>query len=203
MVTKIQVNLDNVITSKDQVKPGMHLWQVGQGGVTDVCEPRYMGQVIGFGSADYEFTDGHQQATHFIINDPHPEVDFVVMATNLRRSETTNLANYVIPDEGFPQHKSFPLKGLLQNPCSLEDVYVTTESYLPKSYNNWYMCDSIEKAWAVHKEMLANWSEHHEHERQEYEAVCNTFDRVADAVFTTITMTPTRIDNATSTIHYI
>ena len=35
-----------VITSKDQLKPGMRLWQVGQGGVTDVCEPSYQGEVI-------------------------------------------------------------------------------------------------------------------------------------------------------------
>jgi hypothetical protein len=179
MTTKIQINLDNVITSKDQVKPGMHLWQVGQGGVSNVNEPSYMGQVIGFGSSDYQFADNAKQATHFIINDPYsPEVEFVVLASNLRSNPRSE--SYVIPEEGFPRHKPFPLNGLLENPFSGESVYASTHSYLPQSYNNWYMCDSLEKAQAVYEEMLANWTAQHEVERAEYERTCDQRDSWLD-----------------------
>lgn len=163
---EIEIDLSNVITSKDQVKPGMHLWSVGQGDVTGVCEPQYEGQVIGFGSADYTFKEGAERATGFIVKDPYADdAEFVVLATLLTKSEKVD---FIIPEGGYERHVDYPIDVL--RPAGLyADIYVTMSSYLPQPYNNWYMCDSLEKAQAVYEEMKLKWTEEHEAERKAYE----------------------------------
>lgn len=163
---KIEINLNNVITSKDQVKPGMKLWSVGQGGVTGVCPPNFVGQVIGFGSADYTFSPNSENATGFIIGDPFsPEVEFVVLASYLDGKDV----NYNIPEEGYARNTDYPLEQLLEGTRHY-NVYVTTRSFLPQPYNNWYMCDSKEKAQAVYEEMKSKWDNSHEEDRLEYQS---------------------------------
>jgi len=181
MTMKIEINLSNVITSKDQVKPGMHLWNVGQGGVTGVCEPRYAGQVIGFGSPDYTFAEGARRATGFIIKDPYADnVEFVALAT-LLQSES-EMVDFTIPEGGYQRHIDYPIDDLRpEDLCA--DIYVTTNSYLPAPYNNWYMCDSLEKAQAVYEEMKANWSNLHEQERKKHSERMNELERIYDSMY--------------------
>lgn len=160
---KIEIDLNNVIQSKDQVRPGMHLWSVGQGGVSGVTKPTYVGQVIGFGWSNYTFEEGAETATGFVIEESEDE--FVALVTRLNGKPE----DFNVPEEGFKQGVNYNL-GDVQKPFeNYGKVFIISRSYLPRSYNNWYMCDSEEKAQAVYEEMLAQWNNAHEKARAEYE----------------------------------
>lgn len=155
---KIAIDLNNVVTSKDQIKPGMHLWKVGQGGVTRVQQPRYIGQVIGFGWADYTFTPGQRAATGFIIRDLSTDAQFVVCAKRDVRLENA----FKIPEQGYERNKVYSMSELCYAYDPNEYVSVISNAFLPADYNNWYVCDSAEKAQLVYEEMQTGWSEENE-----------------------------------------
>lgn len=169
MPDKIKIDQSNVLMSKDDMKIGMHLWNVGAGGTAGPSKPYYEGQLIGFGSADYTFERGAQRATGFIIKDSYsPDVDFAVVASTGGGMEQID---FDIPEGGYQKHIDYPL-----NVLGHHKAYVYSRSYMPQSYHNWYLCDSEEKALAVYEEMLAKWTPEHEAEREAYVARMDEFD---------------------------
>ena len=166
-----------VITSRDQVKPGMRLWHVGQGGVTDICKPSYQGEVIGFGWSEYTGTDVERgRCVTFKIEDNDPE--FVVVATDLGSSkhkddpEPTSIISPIKTVLEFGEYRLHDIR----SPNYYGELYVVNRSFLPQPYNNWYMCDSLEKAQKVYEAMTVAWAPEHEASRKDYERRMDDYD---------------------------
>jgi len=127
------------ISSPDQLKSGMNLWHVGQGGVTGVCAPTFIGYVVGV-----------NQHVNFSTN----EVTNELGRFTYKAPDTNHLSS-----------------------SSMLDGHI-----LPQTYNNWYYCDSKEKADRLYVEMKAIWDADplYEQDRQVFTIECDLFDSYCD-----------------------
>lgn len=166
-----------VITSKDQLKPGLRLWQVGQGGVTPVRKPSYQGEVIGIGWSEYTNTEVKLgQCMTFKIEESNPE--FVVIATDLdfdKHKDDPEPRSIIKPIDKMMEVGEYR-RSDIRSRDYYEELYIVNRSFLPQPYNNWYMCDSLEKAQKVYEAMKVAWGHEHEAARNEYESRMSAYD---------------------------
>lgn len=154
---QIQIDRSNTIQSPDEIKMGQPIWTVGQGGSTGVCKPHFEGYVIGFGTSDYTFLSENERASGFKLKTTDDHDRFIAVIRGERKKDTISkaeLASMNIGD-GLKPDIDYPLGA---------DRYVNHLSMMDRNvqgggYNNWYLCDSEEKAMAVYEEMLSKWTD--------------------------------------------
>ena len=170
---QIQIDRNNTIQSPDEIKMGQPIWTVGQGGSTSVCKPRFEGYVLAFGTSEYTFLGENERASGFKLKSTDYDDRFISVIRGQYESPTLSkaeLASMNIGD-GLKPDIDYPLGA---------DRYVNHLSMMDRNiqgggYNNWYLCDSEEKAMAVYEEMLSKWTNEHQAAADDHSNKCRSW----------------------------
>lgn len=173
MNTQVQIDRKNTIQHRDEIKMGMEIWEVGQGGASTIRKPSFEGNVIGFGSSNYTFIEGLNKATGFMLKLDDDDMDtfrnnFITCIRkhkgNTEPVSKAELASMNIPEGGLLPNVDYPLGGNRM----IDSISLNDRNISGGGYNNWYICESEAKAMLVYEEMLSKWTKEHETERLEF-----------------------------------
>ena len=162
--TQVKIDRNNTIQTSDELVIGMPLWIVGQGGISQIEEPQFVGFLVSFAYSrmgdESSFEENPDYITIISLFTSKPGIDDVIAV----------MQNMSIPPNGY----SVGDYAKAPKDCYLGNMSLNDKNVDGGGYNNWYLCKSEKDAMEVYKEMCENWTQENEQERAQLRQRCKS-----------------------------
>ena len=163
--SQVKIDRNNTIQTREELVIGMPLWIVGQGGITQIEEPQFVGFLASFAYSRMgdEFTSFEEHPDYITIISlfaSKPGIDDVIAA----------MQNMNIPPNGYFVVDS----AKAPKDCYFGNMSLNDKNVDGGGYNNWYLCKSEKDAMEVYKELCENWTQENEQERAQFRQRCKS-----------------------------